>query len=150
MFPTRASGAFQVNFNEIHDLSARPVRRWATVFWWWNKDKRKRCLESLESKGERRIEKNWIALEMQRGEVTDKGLGRERIYRSKIKWRVLVILRLRVMRLGRICEELHCVILFWTRYRFMIGCQYKIMGKRPPTPPQPKWEVSVNVRLREG
>ena len=33
MFPTGASGAFQVNFNEIHDLSARPGRRWATVFW---------------------------------------------------------------------------------------------------------------------
>ena len=46
MFPTGASGAFQVNFNEIHDLSARPVRRWATVFWWLNKDKRGRCLES--------------------------------------------------------------------------------------------------------
>ena len=36
-------------------------------------------------RGKRHIEKSRIALEMLRGEVTDKGLGRERIYRSKIK-----------------------------------------------------------------
>ena len=31
-----------------------------------------------------------------------------------------------------------CETTFWTRYRFMIGYQYEIVGKRPPTPPQPK------------
>ena len=30
-----------------------------------------------------------------------------------------------------------CETTFWTRYRFMIGYQYKIAGKHPPTPPQP-------------
>ena len=30
-----------------------------------------------------------------------------------------------------------CETMFWKRYRFMIGYQYEIVGKRPPTPPQP-------------